>query len=216
MSYFPKITKDKKPILFIHIPKTAGTSVLRWYEKTYGKKFVKEHHHAPRRFNKFLDYNYKSFSIVRNPYDRAFSFYKFRKQVIKHQQEDISDFQNELNAWNKGFDYWVKNYFHYDWPLPKRKKPIYKINGFGFNPTDTQYDYLTINNKISVDFILNFENLSNDFFLIKDYVNSNVDLPVENVTNGNWDNYRKYYTEESKKIITKYYEKDLDYFKYVF
>jgi hypothetical protein len=67
---------NKEKLIFIHIPKTAGTSI---------KKLL-------------LNYNkYKKFTIVRNPYDRIVSSYFFlQKMNIKNFFQTI-----EFNEWIK-------------------------------------------------------------------------------------------------------------------
>jgi len=77
----PIFEKDK--IIFIHIPKTAGTSIGKFFDIDYEKKYINSHKF---KHNTFIEYanilkdnlnNYKIFSIVRNPYDRIFSYYKY-------------------------------------------------------------------------------------------------------------------------------------------
>ena len=58
--------------VFIHIPKTAGTSVKRYFK--LNSKLGK--HGCIWQYN-----NYKKFTIVRNPYDRIVSWYFFIKKL---------------------------------------------------------------------------------------------------------------------------------------
>lgn len=61
-------------VIFIHVPKAAGTSVS---STIYGRPLG--HHTATKiqaQFPRFLK-NYPSFGIVRNPWDRCVSAYRF-------------------------------------------------------------------------------------------------------------------------------------------
>ena len=68
----------KYPLIFVHIPKTAGSSVndtLKINNKRTGHKTLKE-----IRNNIDLDIydKYTKFSIIRNPFDRMVSLYSYR------------------------------------------------------------------------------------------------------------------------------------------
>jgi len=65
---------EEKKILFIHVPKSGGTSVAM---AVYGKhvahiKAVDFKRMYPERFGEYF-----KFAVVRNPYDRLYSAYKF-------------------------------------------------------------------------------------------------------------------------------------------
>ena len=65
-----------KKILFIHIPKTAGVSLIKTY-----KDYFADARHSPALLYKFLlgrkFAEFASFAIVRNPWARLFSAYNF-------------------------------------------------------------------------------------------------------------------------------------------
>ena len=77
---------DKYKCLFVHIPKTGGTSiesVFGWYSGHRGE----QDHRTILEYRKLLGTNfdtYFSFSIVRNPWDRAVSYYLDVKRDINH------------------------------------------------------------------------------------------------------------------------------------
>ena len=73
--------KEYNNFLFIHIPKTGGTSINNTFEKNNLKTWntVKDYGHDPLyilKNNNIIDSSTFVFSVVRNPYTRAFSYWK--------------------------------------------------------------------------------------------------------------------------------------------
>ena len=87
----------KNKIIFVHIPKTGGETITKmlWGVKlslSTGKHLTIEQY---REFGNNEDYY--SFSIVRNPYDRALSHYRFLKQYYSPPRISCD------------FETWIKN-----------------------------------------------------------------------------------------------------------
>lgn len=93
--FFDQTRMIEKSFLFIHIPKTAGTSVEHFFEKLNCKtflapkdyKFIRNYlkvaptHYDFQQIDKIFDLNkIYSFSIVRNPIDRTISIYNWLKK----------------------------------------------------------------------------------------------------------------------------------------
>ncbi len=65
----------KNKLIFIHIPKTAGTSLQ---ELLFNKKIFNAHRKSLKIIKKIGRYNdYYKFAIVRNPFDRLVSIYHY-------------------------------------------------------------------------------------------------------------------------------------------
>ena len=91
----PFITHNKKRILFIHIPKTGGTSVGSWLKTIAPMHFesprmpsgflVTPQHLTNSDFNSLFHKNFFNFrfAIVRDPYARMESEYRFRTKIAK-------------------------------------------------------------------------------------------------------------------------------------
>jgi hypothetical protein len=84
--------KDYDSILFVHIPKTAGSSISKILDENNLDNWKREwpRHHDPYSYLKeanLIDERVFSFSVVRNPYTRTYSCYK---QYNKTNQTDIS------------------------------------------------------------------------------------------------------------------------------
>ena len=82
---------------------------------------------------------------------------------------------------------------------------------------NNQIDYMKDKKgKINMDFIGRFENLQNDICKLQDYL-AIKQLPMStNVNSSKHKHYREYYNDETRKIIAKRFERDLDYFGYTF
>jgi hypothetical protein len=79
-------------VLFVHIPKTAGSSISKILKEKDLDNWKREwpRHHDPYSYLKeanLIDERVFSFSVVRNPYTRTYSCYK---QYNKTNQTDIS------------------------------------------------------------------------------------------------------------------------------
>ena len=148
----------KTKTIFIHIPKTAGTSLVQSiYLKSpeghrkaaFFKSLFKD------RFIKFF-----KFCFVRNPYDRLYSSYKFLESggVNRH---DVNAFQKYLMNY-KDFEDFV-------------------LNGLSVELLDEIIHFAPQTNFICdqegvilVDFIGRFENLEKDFLELVDRLNLDV------------------------------------------
>ena len=94
----PKFVSDRQ-CLFIHIPKTAGMSLIK---SLYGREIG----HTRLSFYREIPDDIYVFSVVRNPFDRAFSAWNFLyqggmihhpngikfKQVVLDRFVDFNDF----------------------------------------------------------------------------------------------------------------------------
>lgn len=197
--------------IFVHIPKTGGTSLeyalgMHGKLKTIGleryidQKADVEHlfgaglqHYNARQIKSYIGdvlfSNYLKVSIVRNPFDRLVSFLAWRNAGwYKKQILSIETFQNYLIRSQKRF--------------LKQKLPL----------PCPQYDFLYARKKLLVDFIIYFEQLEEG--LKKLSIRLNTDLKLEHRMNSWHLDYRLYYDEFSMKLAQKLYKKDFLHFNY--
>ena len=207
--------ENKSNIFFIHIPKNAGSTINKHFKDNYkiyvGKYFflknykkyknikkkygISTYHIPPSYFEKDNNpYDNKElFCVVRNPYDRMVSEFKFYNKFYKKNHNPSKE---NLNKFIK--------------KLPKliQGKKI-KYDGHLL----PQYKYLE-NTNIKYENILKFENLEDDFnnFCL------NNNLPIHKLSKNN-KTISKLSVEdldqESKDIIYEIYEKDFKNFGYL-
>ena len=187
---------DDKPLFFIHIPKTAGTSVSFWLYENF-KAYRWNKHCMGKEIPKNLIENKKSFTVVRHPYNRIHSWYYYhlkKLQRTKNKGRLTAD-----NPWihykDIGFASWVENFF-----IERKNGCIDK----------TQESYL-----LEDTIVLKQESLDTDFKIIQEEFQCFKSLPRRNVTESK-PNMVQDYSKKAKKIIQDIYHNDFITFKYNF
>jgi len=190
---------NEKNIIFIHIPKTAGISLMR---SIFGDVTLEGHRSVSFYKQVFGDRysNFFTFSIVRNPWDRLYSAYKFLEKggINRH---DKHAFETHLSTY-KDFEDFVLNGLN--------ERIIWEIMHF-----IPQYDFVCDNNgKIIVDYVGQFENLNRSLDEINDILKLAFELGHYNKTDKK--DYKDIYTTEMIEKVHQVYQKDIDIFEYSF
>jgi len=185
--------------IFIHIPKTAGVSLLK---SIYGDVTLSGHRSF--YFNSIVldtkSCKYFSFAFVRNPFDRLYSTYMFLKQGGMN-CHDKRAFAYRLSKF-KDFEDFVLNGLD--------KKIIFEITHL-----IPQYDYICdLMGNVLVDFVGRFENLEDDIKLLSKKLNKELELEHYNFNNKK--HYTEVYTQVMIDIVSEVYQKDIDIFGYNF
>ncbi len=191
------ISYDKK-FIFVHINKTAGTSMEKALAD-YGIKKLEEksdlkfelNYNQSQHFNcdeykKYLGSEYDDyfkFTVVRNPFDRVVSYYYG-------------------GAIQKGLNF-------KDWVVDRYLNANYK------DYIRMYSDYTHWFDKDEMNCVLKFENLDQDFIKLKETLDLNCELGKANV-NKSRTHYRDYYDDKTKDIIENHFEKELNTFQYKF
>lgn len=184
-------------VLFIHVPKTAGTSMERCDFLGGGGHW---------RIRDFRDVkNAFKFAFVRNPWDRFVSAAFHMPNVIgtEHNRDGFELFVKRCSKID--FGAWEKNAMQAypngaDWPIHHHFLPQW-------------FFLLTPEGEIGVDFVGRFENLQADW----QYVCSQIGVPPPQLTHwrkGSHLYYKYYYTPETWDIVGKIYQRDIDLFNY--
>ena len=180
--------------IFIHIPKTAGTSLVNaiYNINPEGHKSVMFFKEIFRNnFNNFF-----KFCFVRNPYNRLYSSYMFLKKggVNIH---DINAYNKYLSCY-KDFEDFVLNGLS--------EELIGEIIHF----TPQTYFICDNSGSIIVDFIGRFESLEKDVAKLSKILDMEINLPHLNI------NEKDYYiyTDEMKIKVNEVYKQDFDLLAY--
>ena len=182
------------PFIFIHINKTAGTSI----GNAIGLPI--KHHQTAREIIASVGQDqwnkaYK-FTLVRNPWDKVVSHYEYRRKRNK----------TEVASRNISFSDWVKKTYG------PEKDPFYFNNPRAFQP---QVEWLKNNEgRIDIDFIGKFESINDDFDQIKSTIGLEAELPHLNASTRA--GYQSYYDDETREIVAHWFREDIEAFEYQF
>ena len=203
--------------LYIHIPKTGGTSIGNIFhpnniiedrkEGSLGFKYsdflenpimhVAEHLSYNEYKNKLISQNlniqyFYTFTFVRNPYSRVYSTWKFLQYQKQQQNPIFNDIdQNVLISFNEFISFLANSDF-YSWIIPQ----IY---------------FITSN---QCNFIGRYENFNNDLVFLLDKFGINSEIPHLNKLSLNINEYKNFMTRDIQNLIYKKYEPDFIEFKY--
>lgn len=190
----------KRKLIFIHIPKNAGTSIIKkmGWENSFMNAGIDDYRERYKNYWK----NYKKFTVIRDPIDRFISAYKFARMeesgwfstsgsddCDKHIRYDIC---NKLDI-NEYVQYLYDNKNQFDiWTFPQT---FFILNKYG---------------KIEIDYFVRFDYLSKD--LKKIGIEKIEKLNTSKIN----DNNAIKISDKSKKILYKIYEIDYKYLKFNF
>lgn len=201
--------------IFIHIPKAGGSSIEKAFglygsnnqgnnapdpSILYGVKDGCALQHltaleVKQRISPDVWEKYFKFSFVRNPFARLVSEYSWRlKKLKKNRISDISfsEFIDQflLPAFNGSLDDILSDHFK------------------------LQSDFLFDNDTLLVDFIGRMENFSSDFNVLCGKIGVKTKLSHLNKTKH--PDYHQYYDDQTKELVSRIYQKDLENFNYSF
>jgi len=190
-----------KDCVFIHIPKTGGTSVLKWLQTNLECKKSCTKHCTIEKWNKHKGQKTIHFTVVRNPYARILSWFHYQGKMANNRYKSKCNrsYDKEMMFYyKKGFQYWLET-----------GRPDVLLNKTILTQQVDFYDENCL-------FVLSTENLSEEFSKVQDFFY--VYEPIKHLNKSGKDtkNYREYYNKDTKKIVSKLFEKDLDILKYTF
>jgi hypothetical protein len=181
--------KEKKTI-FIGVPRVASNSIKTILEPYIEDELRRDMLTAQQTFDRYNKITFRrnvKIAFVRNPWDRvASAFFGMPKELTKGM--DFNEFIKEgvNNRSDKFHPFLVK-----------------------------QTDILRADEKIEIDYVGRYETLRRDFETACNLTGiKHVKLPRLNESK-KFD-YRYYYNSERKKNVAKFYEEEIDLFKYKF
>ena len=189
---------DEQKCIFIHITKTAGTSVAR---SLFGHL---PYHYTADEYRVIFgkhDFNqYFKFAFVRNPWDRLYSAFRYLKAGGWDEEDrawadvnlaEFNDFESFVVDWVNAEN--IKRHLHF-WP---------------------QSSFLCDRrNRLLVDFVGRFETLQSDFEYIASKLNISASLGRYNRNPGQ--SYVDVYTDEMQSVVRRVYARDIELLEYVF
>ena len=184
----------RRRFIYIHIPKTAGTSMesIGWVGKGFCKHCGIDYYQNMSKITHHEDVDlskYFKWSFIRDPYTR------FMSGLINHvfKGKYVEGFQEQDEV---------------------TKFIIQNANRFNeFEILKEAHLYLTIDNIMVMDFLGKYENLQEDFNKVCDRVGvGRTQLP--HILKGRHDDYDHLYTPVTREIVANYYKRDFELFDY--
>lgn len=179
---------SKYNLFFVHIPKNAGTSINEFLEI----KPDNRGHRTPLQLSElYTEYSSTpSFAVIRNPWDRMVSLYKFRK--------------------NKGHDkHLIGDYSFQQWLLSTQTPKM-----AGYMEWVNQYDLL-FKDKNLVTEVIEYSNLVEELTIfLKKQGHYTISLP--HLNSSNREHYSSYYNDECIDFVARKFDKDIRAFGYEF
>jgi hypothetical protein len=183
-------------LIFVHVPKCAGTSINAMFGMTFLELEVGEDIPAHIGVQGHIDYwpelweKYPSFTVVRNPFSRLVSTFDYAKNT-----ESVSDYED---LQGKSFQHAVR-----------------KIDYYRTQAWDKQVEFVYGDNGEAPDRILKFENLPDNLIeTCKDFGIEDIpDVLHKNKSNRDRD-WKSYYDKEEERIAREYYREDFEQFDY--
>jgi chondroitin 4-sulfotransferase 11 len=184
--------------IFIHIPKTGGTSLAKALDPTFPMNSNSKHRDAmyfkekcPEKFS-----SYFKFSLVRNPWARAVSYFHFKKRRKRLAHDmTFSEFCNIL--------------------INGKDSPRVRDGNFFLHGRESLDFLLDEDGNSTMEFIGTLENFQADFDIVCDKLG----IPRKEVPHTfktNHKHYTEYYDDETRQIVAEKYKKDIEYFGYEF
>lgn len=191
-------------LIFIHIPKTGGHSIDRFFldRGLVLKEDERWHETAPQILDYLGPYYGEcfSFSVIRNPWERMVSQWAW---------QSATDYKDQLaTEWgNKGitFEAFLKSDFH--WYTQKQLD-----NGHLSDQSHFIYD--SDGNSL-VGEVIRFEDLSAAFTRICRRCKLRHD-DLQHLNRSHHDHYTKYYTDELVEIVSRMWPRDVEMLGYKF
>jgi hypothetical protein len=215
---------DQHKCIFIHIPKTAGTSI----EKALGHfselhRGVQDHRTIrqiqPTAFSDFIELikNKDSFGV----YMQMKKIYKDEKIKIRKKFKEYYKFCFVRNPWSRVHS-WYKNVMRDEFHKNRfgvaddctfKEFVFSHLDQFEINPQ--LFWIKDRNGKIAIDFIGRFENLEEDFSTVANELKLKTSILPKLIVGGKI-NYQDEYDNEMIEVIRNKYAEEIELFNYQF
>jgi chondroitin 4-sulfotransferase 11 len=188
----------EKKCIFIHIPKTGGTSIWNGIiERSHNPNLHVQHFDLKHEVSDTTRDYFKT-SFVRNPWDRLVSIYFYYK-----------------NGGNKGAtDRRIQRSVPETFEKFCYSDIIIGDSGKSSTIDATKSMSTFFNSDINMDFIGKFENIEEDFEIIKRKLN--ITSHLIHIRKGNHKPYQHYYNQSTEQHIGEIFKTDITKFNYNF
>ena len=202
----PAVHIDSPSITFLHVPRTAGTSIGIWLTKHQPTTVWFDHptlDEIKQQHNVVF-----SFSVVRNPWDRMVSMYHHINALLEKSDPSMDQMKQTLLSSNQGYFQAKFSFeqFVQDLHILEIPKGIFQQN---YPMATTQYDYTQ-----GVNLVLKHETLEQNFGVIQQMLSDYTPLDVINTSEHA--HYSTYYNSATRDRISVLFGDDIEQWQYQF
>lgn len=201
-----------KKFLFVHIFKTAGTSITNCLAPfCYRPESTR-----PSNWMAFLSVNWKK--IHRIPIKKHATALEIRSLIDREIFDAAFKFTFVRNPWD-----WQVSLYHYILEHPENRgheetKAMGSFRSFVFSREKSDFTQtgclVDESNNLLVDFVGRFENIDEDFRTICSKVGIAARLP--HINKSKRTDFRDYYDAETRELTARLYAEDIERFGYTF
>ena len=190
----------KHRLIFMHIPKTAGTSIVSLLKELDKDLFVRMGHPLANEWKQFREEDYRDyrwFTVCRNPYDRLVSAFFYIKNSGQNKNDKL--LRDSFGLADVEFAEFVRNF---DLRL-LQSRPRHFVR---------QAEFIE-GRKDKISSVLRYENLQSDLdTLFSEFGLPETRLPYKNRSERS--GFSDYYGEAERRKIQQIYQLDFDVFGY--
>jgi len=198
--------------IFIHVPKTAGTSVTRslqgiegdnkrWLARTKHETLAEFHDNIEQRLSPadrasgLHPRGFSTFAFVRNPWDRMSSFYRYLvEKRPKAEISGVASFRDFLDRAESG-EAWIQ----------------------ALHSMRSQLDYFTFpDGAMALDFLGHFEHLAEDLGSVSRLTGVPLAIGQENSSSNCGGDYRRDYDAAMVEKVADRFQEEIALFGYAF
>ena len=202
------LVNNKRKLVFIHIPKNAGTTFKSVLYSTHGdvewkRPFTdeKKYTHSPLKsfYASFPESkDYKVITIIRNPYERALSWYSYYRTPTYYNRHPQMRAVHYAQQPFLEFLKWYNRSFKSKWEMLP------------------QVWWYTHKNKLHSDYQIRFENLEQDINKVSKELEMDITfkIPHNNKSSESF-TVGDVYCDESISIINEWYKEDFKKLDYI-
>jgi hypothetical protein len=198
------------PLIFVHIPKTAGTAISRALDpidSSVQSQHLDRHATASEILGAFganFWFRAKRFAVIRNPHHRLASAW-----LEMHKKPEMARAFDE--QWPTFTD-WIK-YLprHFDLPHESLPEIFTRYPGLHYHHT-SQHDFIADKDVVLINRVLHFNNIEQEFLNLQRDWNIQAE-PLEVVYPSDTENvapYDEWYGTKTRAIVCKVYAKDFE------
>ena len=196
---------QQKRFIFVHIPKTAGNSIQNALAP-HSEDSINYADFDGKHYNK-MGVNNKQYPLGKHSmlkdYARFYNVHTYTKIV------------SVRNPWDRMLSWYMFDNKDGEFSNDGFINFIKRMDPPEMEMFNSQYNFISIDGKPTIDFIIKFENLQLDFNLVCDklFIPRIALFQLNKSKNSSMD-YHNYYNDEAKDLVYKIFKNDIEYFEY--